>query len=38
MKDPLSTNLTLYQFAGNAEDAVKRCNADKEAIKKAVGE
>lgn len=37
MKDPISTNLDLYNFAGQAEDAVKRCNADKEAIKKAVG-
>jgi hypothetical protein len=37
MEDPISTNLDLYNFAGNAEDAVKRCTADKEAIKKAVG-
>lgn len=37
MEDPISTNLDLYNFAGQAEDAVKRCNADKEAIKKAVG-
>lgn len=37
IEDPISTNLDLYNFAGQAEDAVKRCNADKEAIKKAGG-
>lgn len=37
MEDPISTNEDLAKFGGNAEDAVKRCNADKEAIKKAVG-
>lgn len=37
MEDAASTNLDLYNFGANAEDAVKRCNADKEAIKTAAG-
>ena len=29
LDDPESTNQDLLNFAGNADDAVKRCNADK---------
>ena len=34
MDDPKSTGQSLVDFAGNAEDAVRRCNADKESALK----
>ncbi|WP_369933909.1 hypothetical protein [Xanthomonas tesorieronis] len=34
MADPASTTYDLYHFGGNAEDALARCNADKESIKR----
>lgn len=32
--DPASTTDDLYHFGGNAEDALERCNDDKESIKR----
>lgn len=37
MDDPASTGQSLYNFAGNAEDAVKRCNGQLESIRKITG-
>ncbi|MGW8273808.1 hypothetical protein [Xanthomonas axonopodis] len=34
MADPASETYDLYHFGGNAEDALARCNADKESIKR----
>lgn len=38
MEDTTSTTRSLVDFAGQAEDAVARCNADKESIKRVLGE
>lgn len=37
MDDPASTGQHLYNFAGNAEDAVKRCNGQLESVRKITG-
>jgi len=37
MTDASSTTNDLYTFAGQAEDAVKRCNEDKQSIRKLQG-
>jgi hypothetical protein len=37
MEDDSSTVQSLYNFAGNAEDAVKRCNGQLESARKIVG-
>ncbi|KGK67067.1 hypothetical protein [Xanthomonas citri] len=34
MADPASETYDLYHFGGNAQDALARCNADKESIKR----
>lgn len=36
--DPSSTTRSLVDFAGQAEDAVARCNDDKKSIRKVLGE
>lgn len=38
MEDPTTTTRSLVDFAGQAEDAVARCNADKESIKKVLSD
>lgn len=37
MEDDTSTVRSLYNFAGNAEDAVNRCNGQLESARKLVG-
>lgn len=37
MEDDGSTVRSLYNFAGNAEDAVKRCNGQLESARKMLG-